>query len=487
MLSEQYKNRIKHLSGILQENRKRIDFLRNRFLSRYKSPSAIRIAENVFAQILASDPSKNKQYVQWLINLYDVDRLRMEDLYKATEYLSFFDSLKRKNLVPEDKKDIGQIRSLQELFKIISKLGGTGEIKNDEKYLIKDRFFINGGQAELLFEDNKWLVVSPLTYDASKFYACTTQWCTKNPDQFKSYSSQGPLIIAIDKYKLNSNDSSRRYQLHFESEGFMDFNDSPIKINSILKANPSLAVALSPVIRKAITSGFHVLHPDEEKALSDKEENNTYISYDILPDDVKDAVRKANIEKGWVIHPSWINDMTEEEKNSYINNRLKKNGAKYVKSELFSLMNNRQKAFYFKKAISSNDRVPKEIVEIADPQFIRFYLEEIVKTKGTVDNYIYELMNDDLKKAYLDKISRIGTTLIPQRQVYDMSDQQVKKVSDKIFNERANMDDGFFKGMSDKMKNYYIGRIYSKFGEKNTKDHLTIYQLDWGKTYGFLS
>jgi hypothetical protein len=485
MISDKHKDRLRQLSGVIQEDRKRIDFLKNRFVSKYKSQASRKAAENVFKQIAASDPSKNKQYVQWLLNLYDNGKLKLEDLYKATEYLHFFDALKRKNLVPSDKKDIGQIRSLLELFELISELGGTGEIKDDESYLVDDRFFINNGQVELLFENDKWLVVSPVTYDASKFYACTTQWCTKNPDQFDNYSSQGQLIIAIDKSKLNTNLASRRFQIHFESDQFMDFKDSPVNINKLLKENPDLAVAMSSAIRNAVMSGYHVLHPDEGETVSDDEKNN--LSYDVLPDDVKAVIRRSNIEKGWVVHPAWVRDMTPAEREVYINNRLRKNGAKYIKADLFSMMTNKQKAYYFKRAVATNERVPKEIIDIADPKFVAFYLADIAGAKGLVDNYIYDLMDKNLKKKYLERLTGMGITLIPQKQVADMSDEQVKRIIDKMFKKYIIIDDGFFKGMSDNVKNYYISKVYNKFGEKNAQEYLTKHQMNWGRTYGFLS
>ncbi|GAH14938.1 unnamed protein product, partial [marine sediment metagenome] len=151
-LSENYNKRLKQLSGIIKEDRKRVDYLRGKFLSRYK-PNQRERANDTFNSIVASDPSKNKQYSQWLLNLFTSNSLRLEDLYKATEYLHFYDELKRKNVIPVDKRDIGKFTSLQELHTLISELGGSGKIKENEEYLLEDRFFINNGQAELIFEN----------------------------------------------------------------------------------------------------------------------------------------------------------------------------------------------------------------------------------------------------------------------------------------------------------------------------------------------
>ena len=56
-----------------------------------------------------------------------------------------------------------------------------------------------------------------------------TDWCTatgKTDSMFHHYIEQGPLFIFID----NSNPKNK-YQVHFESEQYMDRNDNPIYNN----------------------------------------------------------------------------------------------------------------------------------------------------------------------------------------------------------------------------------------------------------------
>jgi hypothetical protein len=191
-----------------------------------------------FNQIISADPTtilKNGQvakmgtYSKWLLSLYKVNSLKLEDLYKATDYLTTFDKLKSRKVLSAQQADILSYKSLSELFKSTSVIGGTGKPTEDESYLNEDRYFIINGQAEVYFEDNDYLIVIPRTLEASKFYGKDTQWCTLYPDNFKFYSKLGDLYIIIDKHKLNTSDIKRRRQFHFETSQFMDMNDSKLE------------------------------------------------------------------------------------------------------------------------------------------------------------------------------------------------------------------------------------------------------------------
>jgi hypothetical protein len=192
-----------------------------------------------FHQIVTADPTsivKNDEtkkmgtYSKWLLKLFQDGKLLLEDLYKATEYLTLFDKLKAQKVSNGAAADINRYGSLPDLSKYIKEIGGTGETTEDESYLLEDRYFINQGEAVLFHEDNDYLIVIPRTLKASQFYAHQTEWCTKYPDMFKEYSGQGDLYIIIDKHKLNTDDDNRMMQFHFHSAQFMDIYDRKVSL-----------------------------------------------------------------------------------------------------------------------------------------------------------------------------------------------------------------------------------------------------------------
>ena len=57
---------------------------------------------------------------------------------------------------------------------------------------------------EKIHEDKEWLILIPLTYEASVKYGYNTKWCTASEstgEQYKSYTKDGVLIYIIQKNK----------------------------------------------------------------------------------------------------------------------------------------------------------------------------------------------------------------------------------------------------------------------------------------------
>lgn len=186
------------------------------------------IPEDIFQEIISADPTYNPQkpqkmgkYGKWLLNLYKQNKLKDEDLYKATDYLSYF--VKYYNRI--ENKDINKISDLPSLFNVIrpfKEAEDNGEematSKSDEIRKIKE-------DAEKFYEDDTWLVIVPHSQEASCYYGKNTQWCTAATDSynmFNQYYNKGLLYININK-KTN-----KKYQFHFETNSFMDETDTPI-------------------------------------------------------------------------------------------------------------------------------------------------------------------------------------------------------------------------------------------------------------------
>ena len=187
------------------------------------------IPQDEFWQIIKADPTYNEQksqkmgkYGKWLLNLYKQGKLKNEDLYKATDYLSYF--VKYYNKIAE--KDINKLPDLPSLYNVIKpykEASDNGEeittSKSDEVRRIKE-------DAEKVFEDNQWLVVVPHTQEASCYYGKNTQWCTAATDSynmFNQYNNKGTLFINIRKT------DGKKFQFHFETNSFMDETDTPIR------------------------------------------------------------------------------------------------------------------------------------------------------------------------------------------------------------------------------------------------------------------
>jgi len=125
----------------------------------------------------------NYKYLKWVF-----DQFNQNPDYTFEEISNFaerFDKLS-KNLV---KKDIYQYKDLTELLDIFKFYGSTKEEKKAGK--------------KVIFEDDNFLVVRPLTQDSSCYYGANTKWCTSSTkegkNKFDQYSSTGKLYYIISK------------------------------------------------------------------------------------------------------------------------------------------------------------------------------------------------------------------------------------------------------------------------------------------------
>ena len=244
------------------------------------------ISDEDMRKIYEADPSESKQYVQWLLLLYYADKLRLEDLYKATEYLTVYERIKAKDrgtkaeehkiLKPEyrdlnkttskrisykDEYDgktkernikVPVIDSLDKLFSIIEDYMDSKAIETSSK--LKDR--------NRIYSSEKWDVYNPRDYKSSCVLGSGTQWCTAVDDgdsaTFDSYNDYGNLYIF--DYKGNKKE---KWQLYVE-EGtrlddlqFMNYKDSSDDITLFVMDNPELYDLVKKILFKSQSNELH--------------------------------------------------------------------------------------------------------------------------------------------------------------------------------------------------------------------------------------
>ena len=180
------------------------------------------IPDENFTKIVSADTiSSNLQkdvlgkYAKWLLNLYQRKNLKIEDLYKAEEYIAIFDKLAKMNKLADI--DLNHYKSLPEMYRVIKPFVKT-KSKTEKTRKIKTK------EAEKLYEDEAFVVIHPKTKAASCLYGKGTQWCTaaRKSSSFREYNNEGKLYIIIDKQ------NNKKYQFHTETESFMDEHDEPV-------------------------------------------------------------------------------------------------------------------------------------------------------------------------------------------------------------------------------------------------------------------
>ena len=259
----------------------------------------VSVCSDVFTGMIIADPTDNKMYLQWMLNLFtrlikdgkitsleSAIRFVNEDLPQANNYLTIFEDNKRKRKFKElcqgsyilkginDPTDINQYKSLSQLFDAVDPF-----IEKDasaiERTLLK---FVETGQAEIPVHDRKYMLYIPKTTDASVVFEKHANWCTARigNGMFKNYTEnyltpngkKSDIYIIINN-KFFSGESEEIYQIHFESNQLKD------------KRNGQNVSIFENVLSdsEGITNFFYERLMDNAKAHKNGMENNRYLDY----------------------------------------------------------------------------------------------------------------------------------------------------------------------------------------------------------------
>jgi hypothetical protein len=137
--------------------------------------------ENGFGSVLIiADFTHYEKFILYrFLQNWDGDQVKIVNKFKE---------LNERNLI--EQNDVSKYKSFSELENQVS----IAELRLIDKQLEK--------QIIKIHEDDRWLMIKPLSWEASKKYGANTKWCTTSQDTedyFYKYSSNGVLIYIIDK------------------------------------------------------------------------------------------------------------------------------------------------------------------------------------------------------------------------------------------------------------------------------------------------
>ena len=241
------------------------------------------IDANVFNSLVKADPAtvvkdgnivKIGKYAKFLINIFKNGNLKLEDLPRATEYLTI---VYRKR-VP---LDINKLTSLNDVYELIKDF-----IVNDGETNIKKLVeALDTTDYKLVYNGTKWYIFTPLTEKGVCVLGSATDWCTSwgplstNPkfrersNRFKYYNDMGKMFIFIDK-----DDNSIKYQFHQGSSQYMDKNDRGISVSTFFDNNPELDKFFNPEIE----SGYENLEYEDLFKIIDRVYISSKFKSDVL-------------------------------------------------------------------------------------------------------------------------------------------------------------------------------------------------------------
>ena len=192
------------------------------------------IDQKVFEEIVAAaQPNEGTILLpntKWVLGLYKKKpQETIRDLSLLNDCFQMFNRLKILGILTGRSADLNSYSSIRDLKDVIDRFNPAdleGDNADRKKRLMRPEFIEARNNIKKQYEDDRWLVITPLSYEASVFWGDGTDWCTAYKDSkhyYEDYTHRGPLYINIDKRYGD------KYQFHFPSKSFMDQSDDEIE------------------------------------------------------------------------------------------------------------------------------------------------------------------------------------------------------------------------------------------------------------------
>ena len=278
-----------------------------------KGKKGVNVSEKVFTQLEDTDPTGNKMYLQWLLNMFANEllsgdeegawRFIDEDLGMIRSDLEMFYKITASNVKLDDEdRIIKALWKTKGLPKSINDYGNVSDmhaaIQQISDMRSKIDAFVSLKEGIIAYEDEKWLVYIPKTRAASVKVVCgAASWCTQSagnsyfdrytkgegssvnqrrlPRTAAQLSANEPgnpsLLFIILNKGLFDGTSDELYQFHFESNQLHDKSNRSIDYIGFLDKEPGL--------EKFFIGGLKKFASADAAAGASGMESNRYLKY----------------------------------------------------------------------------------------------------------------------------------------------------------------------------------------------------------------
>lgn len=221
------------------------------------------------------DPTKTNKYLPFMIKCTAdwVDwinkELKNETFKEMYEVIKDFEDLSQRNLL--ENKDIYSYESNQDIIesvKLAKEKITRSEVKKKE--------------TEILFEDERWLVLFPLSVRSSNLYGKGTKWCVSSEDHnygkyFKQYTDEGVLIFVIDKTVTDTEARTNDFaKVAFHNDRkkqdgvtIWDVKDKQMGVTNAMKVYSMLQGDIINIINKRLEDGPTNREQAEKRGIRD--------------------------------------------------------------------------------------------------------------------------------------------------------------------------------------------------------------------------
>lgn len=216
---------------------------------------------DVISVLAKMDPTKTNKYLPFMIKCtadwveWINNELKNETFKEMFEVIQDFEDLSQRNLL--ENKDIYAYESNQDIIesvKVAKEKITRSEVKKKE--------------TEILYEDNRFLIVYPLSVRSSNLYGKGTKWCVSSEDNnygkyYKQYTDNGSLVFVIDKkakeseYRTNDLAKVAFHNDKKKTDGvtLWDIKDKQMGVGNAMKVYSMLGSDIMEIINERLENG----------------------------------------------------------------------------------------------------------------------------------------------------------------------------------------------------------------------------------------
>lgn len=264
-----------------------------------------KLPEPVVKELSQNDPSGNNKYLDWMVRT--VIQAPNEKADIITKIKCYHENVNRlsdnhvKAIYGEDKwrnpsaEHLAVLDKIRKTPKDINAYPSHLWIKPMCEYFEEQK--PKNASRVKIFEDDKWLVVSPLTHSASCSYGAYSNWCvsTSNSSYFGNHTQNGILVFFIDKQgsnprKKEANQYKFAVNINYDRPSLEDWDwysmeDQRVDARLMMNLVPKQLLNLTQNYLKEITDELSKKSAIDEKELNANSELSVRIGtyYYVFP------------------------------------------------------------------------------------------------------------------------------------------------------------------------------------------------------------
>lgn len=397
-----------------------------------------------------SDPTPNKKYIEWAAKQIAAG----EDVADVIDaFTEFHDNLPRLA-----KKDIYQYKTVQDMLTALSALGKSKAAEKADKRAKAKK------DAVYLYSDDNYIVLHPLSMEASCHYGLGTKWCisAKMSNRFDSYSSENKFFyFIIDRTKpLRDKWSKVALVLQKGNRKFVELWDAEDKMHG-----------LSDVLEQDIGARLleftamahrHMLQQPDTWQYTIENEDSPARLLEIF-NKKKDVVAVRRLLAGKNLPVATLLELAKDEDEKV---REAVASSSYSRPAILEVLIKDESDEVF-DAAASNNKVPLEALEAT--------VERLIKSTSQIRRYgehpLTRLASKSSKQEVLRKLSKVSDEYLqatlaenkntPEDVLSELADSEYKDVVETLVENTTNEDT--------------IRKVFNKLYSKD-KDHSSY---DW--------